>query len=170
MLISDCSTHVAGNCVSMSLPRFYRGNLMTAKPWECSGSFKHWFVDQIDAVLASGPPIIRVSGRNRTLNEEDFGFTSKTLDNWREEKPKDEYPDGRKLMGIVISRGFEHLKPEHQNAVLNQWISVELNGQSHDLTDELVGMLLNMIEKSPMDFLMQYVPRHFLLFYLGVND
>jgi hypothetical protein len=128
---------------------------MATKPWEHSGSFHIWFIEQVDAIVEAGPPTIRVGGRNRPLDEEDFGYTSKTLSEWRKEIPKQDFPDGRKMLDIVASTGFKQFKSEHQNAILNQWIAVELDGQSHELTDELVGLLFAIVEKSSADFLMQ---------------
>jgi hypothetical protein len=129
---------------------------MSEDPWAASGSFHIWFVEQIEKIVGENPPIIRVSSRQRPLEEDDFGYDAKTFSNWLKSPPKG-FPGGRKLLDIISSDGFKHLLKEHQYAIIVHWIRIELGSPSHELTDEVVGTLLNMVEKSSRDFLAECV-------------
>lgn len=130
---------------------------MSAMPWHTSGSFHNWLLACIDNAVENRDNHVRVSGVTRLLDEDDFGFTSKTLNKWRKEPPEDRFPDGKKMRDIVVSAGFKFLEPGDRRAIICQWIRAELKAESAGLSDELVGVLISLIEKSTPNFLLECV-------------
>lgn len=130
---------------------------MSDMPWQSSGSFHSWLLACIDNAVGSSDNRVRVSGVTRALDENDFGFSSRTLNKWRRDQPDDPFPDGKKMKDIVFSRGFPFLAPCDQRAIICQWIREELEAESVELSDELIGTLISLTEKSTQDFLLETV-------------
>jgi hypothetical protein len=130
---------------------------MSDMPWQDSGSFHIWLLSCIDNAVDNSENRVRVSGVTRALDDDDFGFSSKTLNKWRKERPDDPFPDGKKMKDIVFSRGFPLLARHDQRAIICQWIREELEAESVELSDELIGTLISLTENSTQDFLLERV-------------
>ena len=120
-------------------------------------SFHEWLLGKINEVVSDPNMQIRVSGITRTVDEEDFGFSSKTRKKWRKDSPTDPYPDGKKIKDIVYSEGFQLFDVATQHTIACIWFREELQADSVDLSDELIGTLLSCMEKSPPEFLLKCV-------------
>jgi hypothetical protein len=129
---------------------------MTEMPWVDLGGFHNWYLRQIDEALSS-QPIVKVSRVSRSLAEDDFGFSKKTITTWRDKLPEARYPDGRKLMGIVFSAGFVFFTEHAQKSIIFQWLEIEVEQVSDDLSDEFLSTLKTLLEKSPSNFLLECV-------------
>lgn len=126
---------------------------MKHEPW--TDSFQRWFVEKIDTIVEKDHEKVRISGVLRHLNEYDFGFDEKTIRRWRSDPRLNTFPDGKKFKDIAISPGFNLISMPDKRALIEKWIETELVIQDHDLSDELVGFVVAMLENSPPEFLME---------------
>ena len=123
------------------------------EPWNSDTSFHNWLLKRIKEIIGESPPKARVKGVMREIDEDDFGFGKRTISDWKKELPDTDFPDGKKMIDLIEEPGFQFFTSTEQDAIIRKWIEIELVVQDHNLSDELVGVVMKLVENSSPDFL-----------------
>lgn len=122
-------------------------------------SFYHWFIDEIDALVES-KGTIKVGARERHISSKDFGFSDRTIRNWRIDKPAT-LPAPKKIKGIVDSIGFRAFSTVTKRQIILAWIGSGLHAKS-EISENLIHLLKLLAENTSDDFLLKFAKEAFV--------
>lgn len=123
-----------------------------------ASSFYHWFIAEIDALVQS-KHVIKVGARERFISSKDFGFSNRTIRNWRVNKPAN-LPAPKKIKDIVNSIGFRAFDTVTRRQIILAWIGSGLHAKS-EISENLIHLLKLLAENTHDDFLLKFAKEAF---------
>lgn len=124
-------------------------------------SFYHWFISEIEALVQSKHKI-KVGVRERIISFNDFGFSQRTISNWRVRTPE-KLPDAKKIKDIVDSIGFRAFSAQTRRQIILAWIGSGLHAKSEP-SENLIHLLKSLAENAPDDFLLKCAKEAFTFY------